>query len=87
MAYDALVGQQPQRGVREYLGLLSLAARETEQGVDDALRTLLATEQPPSVAAVKALLSTRSALPPATVVHVEAVDLHRYDALLSAAAA
>ena len=87
MAYDALVEQQPQRGVREYLGLLSLAARETEQGVDDALRTLLATEQPPSVAAVKALLSTRSALPPATVVHVEAVDLHRYDALLSAAAA
>src|SRR5713101_6037227 len=87
MAYDALLDQQPKLGVREYLGLLHLAARETEQGVDDALRTLLASEQPPSVAAVKALLLTRSALPPATAVHVEAVDLGRYEALLSAAAA
>jgi hypothetical protein len=87
MAYDALVDQQPQRGVREYLGLLHLAARETEQGVDDALRLLLATEQPISVPGVKRLLSTRSALPPATAVHVAPVDLGRYDALLVAAAA
>jgi len=84
MAYDALVERQPQRGVREYLGLLYLAARETEQGVDDALRTLLASEQPISVPLVKQLLATASALPPATAVHVAPVDLGRYDALLTA---
>ncbi len=87
MAYDALVAQQPQRGVREYLGLLSLAARESEQGVDDALRALLAGEQPISIAAVKQLLATASALPPATAVHIAPVDLGRYDALLAAKAA
>jgi hypothetical protein len=87
MAFDALVAQQPQRGVREYLGLLHLAARETEQGVDDALRTLLASEQPISVPRVKQLLATASALPPATAVHVAPVDLGRYDALLTAEAA
>jgi hypothetical protein len=87
MAYDALVAQQPQRGVREYLGLLHLAARESEQGVDDALRTLLTSEQPISVPRVKQLLAAASALPPATAVHVAPVDLGRYDALLTAEAA
>lgn len=86
MAFDALVDQQPQRGVREYLGLLHLAARDSEQGVDDALRTLLAREQPISVLVVKQLLATATALPPATAVHVAPVDLHRYDALLAAEA-
>lgn len=87
MAYDALIARQPQRGVREYLALLQLAAREGEQGVDDALRTLLGSEQLPSLAAVRQLLATRSALPPPTTVHVGPVDLGRYDALLTAEAA
>jgi hypothetical protein len=84
MAYDALVAQQPERGVREYLGLLHLAASESEQGVDEALRTLFATEQPISVAAVKPLLTARAALVPATSVHVAPVDLRHYDTLLAA---
>jgi hypothetical protein len=87
MAYDALVAQQPERGVREYLGLLHLAAYETEQGVDDALRTLFATEQPISVAAVRRLLSPGAALMPATAVQIAPVDLRHYDTLLAAEAA
>ncbi len=87
MAYDALVAQQSERGVREYLGLLHLAAYESEQGVDDALRTLFATEAPISVAAVKSLLTARAALAPATSVHVAPVDLRHYDTLLGVEAA
>jgi hypothetical protein len=64
-----------------------LAARESEQGVDDALRTLLTSEQPISVPRVKQLLATASALPPAAAVQVAPVDLGRYDALLTAEAA
>jgi hypothetical protein len=87
MAYDTLVAHQPEDGVREYLGLLHLAAYESEQGVDDALRTLFATEQPISVAAVRRLLSTRAALVPATAVQIAPVDLRHYDTLLGAEAA
>jgi len=87
IAYDGLVAQQPQRGVREYLRLLHLAARESEQRVDDALRLLLATEQPLTVLGVQQLLARSQALPPATAVHVGPVDLHRYDALLAGEAA
>jgi len=39
------------------------------------------------MAAVKQLLATASALPPATAVHIATVDLGRYDALLAAKAA
>jgi hypothetical protein len=87
MAYDALIETQPERGVREYLGLLHLAAYESEQGVDDALRTLFARGEPISVAAVKPLLLARAALEPATAVQVAPVDLRRYDALFAAEAA
>jgi hypothetical protein len=86
MAYDALVEQWPAHGEREYLSLLQLAAHESEQGVDDALRILLAREQPVTLAAVRDLLQAGQALPPATAVHVAPVDLQVYDQLLLGAA-
>jgi hypothetical protein len=86
MAYDALMEQAPPHGEREYLLLLQLAARESEQGVDEALRTLLAREQPVTLAAVRRLLQAGQALPPATAVHVAPVDLKVYDRLLLGAA-
>jgi hypothetical protein len=87
MAYDALCADQPQGAEREYLALLKLAAHESEAGVDEALRVLLAAEEPVRVAAVQQLLSTAATLRPATEVVVAPVDLLAYDALLSAEAA
>jgi hypothetical protein len=87
MAYDALIAQWPQQADREYLGLLQLAAHESEVGVDAALRELLAGEEPVSVAAVRRLLHGAAGIRPATEVVVAPVDLSAYDRLLTAEAA
>jgi hypothetical protein len=84
MAYDALHAAQPRTADREYLTLLHLAAHGTEQGVDDALRLLLAGSAPSQVAQVAALVRSGQQLPPATAVEVGRVDLRTYDALLTA---
>jgi hypothetical protein len=83
IAYDTLVAARPQFGEREYLRLLHLAARETEAGVDAALRALIDQERPISAAAVQQLLTQQEAIRPATEVRVSPVNLRRYDALLS----
>ena len=82
MAYDALRLTQPERADREYLRLLHLAARETETGVQDALRVLLAQEPPLTAAAVEALVRSGQRLAPPTEIVVEPVDLATYDTLL-----
>jgi DNA replication protein DnaC len=46
MAYDALKASHPRRAEKQYLQILHLAARETETGVDDALRVLLGRDGP-----------------------------------------
>lgn len=56
MAYDLLSTQSPKEASREYLAILALAAKESEIGVDDALRFLLSTEKPLTAEAVAALL-------------------------------
>jgi hypothetical protein len=82
MAYDALQRQRPGEADRQYLGLLALAARETEQGVDDALRLLLAEQGALTLAAVEELVRSGVVLPKATAVAIAPVDLSAYDALL-----
>jgi len=82
-AYDTLRQARPGAADREYLGVLQLAARETEQGVDNALRLLLAEDRPISVAAIQALLQSGRELPRRTEVVIAPVDLAAYDALLS----
>ena len=82
-AYDTLRQARPGEADREYLGLLLLAARESEQGVDNALRLLLAEERPISVAATRELLQSGRELPRRTEVQITPVDLASYDALLS----
>lgn len=82
MAYDALQETWCARGDKEYLRILHLAARESEQRVDDALRVLLNDDGPLSAEAVEALVLSETALPAATQVAIEAVDLGGYDALL-----
>ncbi len=85
MAYDDLKASHPRRAEKEYLQILHLAARDTEVGVDDALRMLLAQEGPLTAAAVEELVRSGQEIPPATDVTVEPVDLRAYDMLLAAA--
>ena len=83
MAYDALREAQPERGHKEYLGILYLAARQSETAVDEALRTLLASDRPVTRAAVEALVHRAEEVPAVTDVIVEEVDLLSFDELLT----
>jgi hypothetical protein len=83
MAYDALRRERPEQADREYLGILLLAAKESEQGVDDALRLLLSGEDPITRVGVEALVRSGRVLPPATEIQIPAVNLALYDTLLS----
>ena len=82
VAADAVKRDLGGRGSREYLGILALAARESEIGVDDALRHLIDRGATISVAAVAEILGSGDRLPHATAVTIAAVSLESYDALL-----
>ena len=82
LAYDRLVQQHPERAAKEYLGILYLAAHETESGVEAVLVRLLAQEQPLSVARVTEELHKKGGPGSLTDVVVSPVDLALYDALL-----
>ena len=83
MAYDALREAQPERGHKEYLGILYLAARQSETAVDEALRTLLSSDRPVTRAAVEELVRRAEEVPAVTDVIVEEVDLSSFDDLLT----
>jgi hypothetical protein len=82
LAYDLLLEQQPQRAAKEYLGILQLAARQTESGVEAVLGRLLDQGRPLSVAAVAQELPKHDGQRSVTDVVVVPVDLASYDALL-----
>jgi len=82
LAYDHLRACQALRADKEYLAILHLAARQSEQRVEDALRLLLASDEPISSTAVAALLASGQQPAPITEVAVQAVDLSAYDGLL-----
>jgi hypothetical protein len=82
MAYDNLQRTHGDRAVKAYLSILYLAARETETGVDEALRHLLNQGQPIRFEAVETLVRGSQNIPSATQVTVEPVDLASYDTLL-----
>jgi hypothetical protein len=83
MAYDWLRERHPSRAVKEYLGILHLAARENESAVDDALRTLIDKELPISIEAVKRIVDSEMQILSFAQVAIAEVDLTAYDALLS----
>jgi len=85
MACDALHEAGPARADREYLRILELAARESESGVDDAIRHLLSTGEAITADAIKGLVLSGRDIPPPTEVEVQVPDLALYDELLSAA--
>jgi hypothetical protein len=82
MAYDQLKSRHPSRAHKEYLNILYLAARETESGVDDALRTLLAQEQEIRVEAVETLLKGDESLILSQHIELPHTDVTVYDCLL-----
>jgi hypothetical protein len=82
VAYDGLKSADPGGASREYVRILWLAARESEDGVDNALRTILDCGEVPTSASVTAILNEGKAAPPQTDVRVDEVDLEGYDALL-----
>jgi hypothetical protein len=82
MAYDLLRKQDRRRAPKEYLKILHLAAKESESGVNAALRRLIELEMPITAAAVKDHLGSTSATAPSTTVSVAEVNLAMYDVLL-----
>jgi len=82
IAYDLLQVKRPAKATREYLKILELAASESESGVDEALRMLIATETPISADTVAERLKARDGSRLVTDVAIEAVDLGLYDGLL-----
>jgi hypothetical protein len=81
MAYDQLAATASGRSDREYLGILLLAARQSEAVVDEALRRLLESGAGVSLAAVEALVKEGMSPARAMEVHVAPINLSRYDDL------
>lgn len=86
IAYDQLNRRSPSRSSREYLAILELAARETETGVDEALRFLVENEQLISADAVKRILQSGDRPQAVTQVTIDSVILSIYDELLAGVA-
>jgi hypothetical protein len=82
MAYDTLVCQDAATADKEYLGILHLAAQESEAVVEATLRCLLTAGQPIVTAAVEALVK-QPAAPAVPEVTIDAVDLRVFDDLLT----
>jgi hypothetical protein len=83
MAYDWLKRHHPSRSAKEYLGILHLAARQNQSGVDDALRILIDNEQPITIGAVETMMGSLEQIPSPTEITIAEVDLCAYDGLLS----
>ena len=83
MAYDFLKKYVPRKASCEYTQILYLAATETEEGVDNALRILFDKSEIISADAVSSMLNDRDATIPVTDVMIDTVNLSHYDELLS----
>jgi hypothetical protein len=81
MAYDALRESHGERGHKEYLGILYLAARQSETAVDEALRALLDGDRGVSCSEVEELVHRAEEVPAVTDVTVEDVNLLDFDDL------
>ncbi|MEW6405300.1 MAG: IS21 family transposase [Chloroflexota bacterium] len=90
MAYDGLKAQHTaQKAAKEYLNILQLAAAEGESLVEQALGSLLELGGPIHFYEVQMFLNNWKATPGpvAAPLHIEPVDLRRYDGLLGGKAA
>ena len=83
IAYDGLCRDQgPRKGVRQYLKILQLAARDSQDAVQDALRLAIARGEVVSLESVRLAVEQHQQAPPVTDVNVEPPDLNTFDSLL-----
>lgn len=82
-AFDHLKETGPSQATKEYLQLLEMAAKGSEEKVDSALESILAAGQTPDASVVKALVETMTGILPRTEVVVGEISLADYDVLLS----
>ena len=83
MAYDQLHEASPARADREYLEILHLAAHESEEAVEDALRVLMEREQPIRHRTVEEAMRKSQAAPAVTIVTVATTNLADFDTLFT----
>lgn len=84
MAYDSLKTHHVlSEAAKEYLQILDLAAKESETGVDTALRGLIDGGKRISAKGVQEILASGTEIPPVIDVAISAVMLGVYDALLA----
>lgn len=81
MAYDYLKEKEPSNASKEYLKILHLAAKESETGVDNALRLLFDKGEIISLDSVKKILESNEQAPLLTDVKISDVNLNSYDEL------
>jgi hypothetical protein len=85
IAHDLLRSQHGHKqGIKEYLKILELAAKENQQAVNESLRVCIARQAIISSDYVKELVKSDQGPPPITDVCVEQVDIAVYDELLQA---
>lgn len=83
MAYDALCrNHRPQAAAREYLKILQLAARDSQDAVQAALRAMIAANERIAFENVRAAVEQHQQFAPVTDVHVDAPSLDDFDSLL-----
>lgn len=82
MAYDHLKANGSPCANSEYLKILYLASKESETGVDEALRKLIYEERPISLYAVESVLQSDEPFVPVTEIMVDDVNLALYDELI-----
>lgn len=83
IAYDGLCRDHgPRKGIREYLKILQLAARDSQDAVQDALRLAIARGEAVSSKAVRLAVEQHQQAPPVTEVNIEPPDLDQFDSLL-----
>ena len=82
MAYDWLTEKRPSKAVKDYLGILHLAARRNEAMVDYAIGTLIDKDRLITIEAVSGIIDSSDQIPSPAEVSIDKVDLGVYDALL-----
>ena len=73
---------QAQVAVRKYLGILLLAARESQDAVQDALRHQITSGQAIDVELIRQMVSEAIEIKPVTDIEVEPPNLNDFDELL-----
>jgi hypothetical protein len=83
MAYDELSrNHTPRVAAREYLKILQLAARDSEDAVQDALRLALKENQAIRFEMIRLSVERQLQVPPVTDVNIEPPNLKDFDSLL-----